>query len=95
MSFLNHILTLGKLMPLSIFLIGVWVSSCGLHQPRDIIPIETLYGAPDQIRTGDLLITNEVRCQLCHGSIGFNALRLSSNKAYGIQKPSYTSVALY
>ena len=30
-SFLNHILTLGKLMSLNIFLMGVCVSSCGLH----------------------------------------------------------------
>ncbi len=41
-SFLNHIHTLGKLIPLNISLIGVCVSSCGLHQRRGIIPIKTL-----------------------------------------------------
>ena len=56
-------------MLLSIFLIGVWVSSCGLHQPRDIIPIETLYGAGSQTRTDNRLITSEMRYRLRHTSI--------------------------
>ena len=67
-SFLNHILTLGKLTSLNANLIRAWVSSCGLHQLRDIILIKML-GTPKGIRTPDSAVKGRRLRPLVDGSI--------------------------
>ena len=73
-SSLNHILTLGKLILLNISLIRPCVSSCGLHQRRDIPLIKTLFGASSRTRTDNLLITSQLRYQLRHRSTRIGTL---------------------